>query len=381
MIVLKTFIRLLLKNLPVILTYVVSFFIINMIISGSLSAPPPDAEAIVRKDSRVAIRDLADTEESRNLVKFFEQRYILVDAGDKSPEELKEAVFTSLIASCIEIPADYLSKLAAGERAVSLLNDPRSISNWQVEMELDRYLRFARALIRGDGIDLEQLDKVLSQQSKLEFRGKQDASEDRNMMNYHYYFRVGSYIVLCVTLILFGQIMYNFNLQGIRSRTRVSGTANRSYQAQILASLLILSATLFIAFVAGALSLYGKPADLASFGLYLVNFAVFCLVSLAVGYLMLSIANNKAMIHMFANAVPLGLAFISGVYIDSDLIGEPVVSISKAFPVYYYVQAIMPGNSSLADQLPNLGIQLLFGVFYIVLALVLNRSKKQTAGV
>lgn len=381
MIVLKTFLRLLKKNLSVILTYVIIFFVINMMISSSLNAPPQDAEAVIRSDNRVAIRDLADTEESRNLVKYFEERYVLVDMPDKTKEEMREAVYTSLISSYIEIPENYLEKLTAGEKAVTILNDPRAVSNWQVEQSLDQYLRFSRSLIAGDKIDLETLDRVVAQQSRLEFRGKESATEDRNMMNFHYYFRIGSYIVLSVTLLLFGTIMYNFNQPRLRARTSISGTSTTSYQMQILFSLLILSAVIFVSFVIGAVLLHGKPADNGTFVLYLVNFAVICLVSLTIGYLMLSISNNRAMITMFSNAVPLGLAFLSGVYIDSELIGEPVVSISKAFPLYYYVQAIMPGNNNLAEQLPNIGIQLLFGAFYLALGLVLNRNKKLNASV
>ena len=375
MIVLKTFLRQMKKAMPSALGYFVIFFVIVVTISSQMGQVPEDKNEIVQSHLRIAMIDDANTPESQHLLDYFQKRYKIEEISSER-SEVEEALFSGFISAYIHIPEDYLARLEAGEIALYFSLDSRNSSSWIIEGDLDQYLRYAKALMKNGKVDLERLDQISNKQSTLSFLGKSTLEEEGRQIAHHYFFRFASYVTLSISILLYAQIMSQFNDPSMRARTLVSGTTNASYQKQIMVGLLVISLMIFTVFSVGSVIVYGEPVYMEEFLVQLVNFAVFCVLSLTVGYLAVSITRNGAFLSAFANAVPLGLAFISGVFVDAEVMGDLPIMISKAFPLYYYVKTIQLGDVRFTTRWQYMAIQLAFAALYLLIALLLNRSKK-----
>ncbi len=75
--------------------------------------------------------------------------------------------------------------------------------------------------------------------------------------------------------------------------------------------------------------------------------------------------------------VSLGTAFISGVFVPQELLGEKVLAMAKFFPVYYYVKINNMRVVSAIDMSYGLRMQLLFGAVFLLAGLCFSRVKQE----
>lgn len=106
-------------------------------------------------------------------------------------------------------------------------------------------------------------------------------------------------------------------------------------------------------------------------------FFVYALSILGMVNLLTALSDKKQTVAAMANVFSMLLATTGGAFIPSELLPTWMISLSRAFPFYYFGENA--GNYSYDDRwYKNLAIMALFGLFYFLVELVL-RKKRRTA--
>lgn len=374
MIVFKTFMRLLRRTFYVGLSYILIFMVISI-----LTVPKPEKGNKPQDYSWSGAVNYCLTDEDQSPASKAFAAYLADNFTEVSfngtPQQKDDAILTGAISASITIKKDFESRIAHNEKAVSFMLDPRGTNGAWIESAIGQYLRMAYLQIGPDGhIDQQALNRILSVHSSLITPQKTQQNYDQLRDNwYQRYFMYMSYIMMVVTLLLFGNLMLPFKSGNVPTRSLVSGYPNHRFQLELIGGLAVMMAVVLVIFLSGAVIIGGKPSAVPNLGLLVLNMGVFALVSLTASYLLITILPNPGATSAIANVVPLGLSFISGVIVPQNLISSVPAAISKAFPMFYYVRVCEGSPSPTFD----LGIQLLFAAVYLLLALVVNRARKK----
>lgn len=373
MIILKTFYKLAKKNILGIIAYIVIFFMISIFTAPARQMAGRDASAISLDRISVAVFDEAKTEDSKALQDYL-ARFTAIRPFPDDEKALNEALHTGLLSVVLRIDKDFTKKLAEGQPAVDLATDPRYSSTSNVEVLLDKYLRFARINIGKDGhVNNEKVKEELEPQAKFIFLNRESDFDSLQVQWYKIYFHFAAYVTMASSMILISQLLRDFNSENIQARTFISGTGRAAYHGQILFGVFTVILISILIYAAGAPLIGGLPNPHIPYLAQTLNLTVFSLSSIAFTYLLMAIFKSADALVALGNVFPLGLAAVSGVMMPRSFLGSAAVTIAKAFPMYYYVEAV-DYDSRLGL---NLLIQLLFTAAYILLALTLRRVKRQ----
>jgi len=72
----------------------------------------------------------------------------------------------------------------------------------------------------------------------------------------------------------------------------------------------------------------------------------------------------------------LSLAFISGIFLDQELLPKSITTLAQVFPTYYYVRANTFTERMLRPDWNNIGIQLLFLLLYFTLGVYFSKLNR-----
>ncbi len=375
MIVLKTYLRLLKRHLHIIIIYFLIFFLISVILTPRGNEAPQNVqgEAI---DVYFHVNDYDKSPASEALISFLERYFIRRDIPNGEEEEaVEDAIMIGSISAAITIREDFGRNIANGHEALLYALDPRDPGAQWLKAKCEVFLRLAYALTDSDGqLDIPALEDVLKTQASFEFPEAKPASSALALWFKNYYLYL-SFILLSVIMQIFAQLLLPFKAGNVKNRSLVSAYSHLRCQAELIAGLILTAVLVLVLFVSASFLLVGtqKLGNVPLLPQYLLNALIFTFVCLAMSYLLIAIVPNRSAAYAGATVIPLGLSFISGVMVPQDYLSKLPLTISKAFPIYYYVRVIedRPNLSF------NLGIQLAFALLYILLALVISSARKK----
>jgi len=129
---------------------------------------------------------------------------------------------------------------------------------------------------------------------------------------------------------------------------------------------LIIFAALMYRHVIGAL-------PLAS---YTLNAVVYASVILSATFMLNAALKKGAVMGIVGTVLPLALAFISGIFLDQELLPKSISTLAQCFPTYYYVRANNFIERMLHPDWGNIGIQLLFLLLYFTLGVYFSKLNR-----
>ena len=106
-------------------------------------------------------------------------------------------------------------------------------------------------------------------------------------------------------------------------------------------------------------------------------------MALSIAFLAGKFIRNPGVQNAFANVVALGLSFLSGVFVEQDMLGEGILRFARFEPVYWYVKATA-GIRGLSDYslksiqgpVNAILIQLGFAAVIFMVALALSKHMR-----
>ena len=82
--------------------------------------------------------------------------------------------------------------------------------------------------------------------------------------------------------------------------------------------------------------------------------------------------------NMIANTISLGMAFLCGIFVPEEFLGDNIIKISHFLPAYWYTQAVKNIDFHLQKSLPDIfmcmGIQLLFALAIAIIAIRISKT-------
>ena len=365
MTVLKTYMKLLVKNSYAVLPFFVIFMVLSVLIGQGVGGGSTQVFQATRMD--VVISSSSENALVSDFATWLESQGHTVTHTMMTEKEAREEIFLE------RVQAAYLFSDTETELPV-VLADQKSGAGYYAGAMAETFFRFRDAYRLEDGtIDRASLFEVLSQEMKVEI----DAPEDTDGTESGVATVVGSmsgaaYVLLAVSLSVLPLVNEAFTRPGVfeRSVTAPYKVSKRVFELYLGSGIVVFvsAAALFgLSFI--TMYHYITPGHL---GRVAVNYLAYVLCVLAIGNIVSNLTRNRAAISAISTVFSLGLSFVSGAFVPQELVSESVLKVSKAFPMYYYIRA---NRNSLVweDMVPDILTQLVFFAVYVVVAIVLQR--------
>lgn len=208
-----------------------------------------------------------------------------------------------------------------------------------------------------------------------------------NIPMHAYMYQYMPYIILSILCYVIITIMMSFNNPEVRSRILCTSISSRKYNLQLALGCTVIGLAVWFLCTLLPIILYGK-AFLADTNLtyYLTNSFMMSLSALSLAFFVSTFTDKEQLISAVVNVVSLGMSFLCGVFVSMDILGKSVQKIAQFLPVYWYEVAnnlLKSHNTFSGTQIHTLytcyGIQLLFALAFLSLALIAGRMRRQTA--
>lgn len=374
MIVFRYFIKIALRHKWMIISYAAIFFILSV-----LNGTNTEGKEISFEETRldIGVVDNSNSELSEGLIDYLGQNNNIVKMNDDI-DSMKEKIFLEVIEGAIIIPEDFEKRVIDRKESLEIVKDDMRLSSFQIESEVNKYLIFANA--SGDDGDF-QLDNV---NSALEKQVKVEVLEEGNVQNqsastwFKFYFNFTGYVIIAIYIAVIGLVMTEFKDENIESRTKISSKKFINYNSELYLGQISIGVFISAIFIIGSLVLKGKHIGEVDFTKYLINVGVFSFSILCFTFLINSLTRSRFIINGLSTVASLGTAFISGVMVPQEFLSEKVLSIAKFFPTYYFVKVNETRLNSIFDVSYELGMQILFGIAFVLVGLYFSKSKQKT---
>ena len=349
----------------------------------------PSEEYIERPNVAVINRDGGEL--SKGLEAFVLKNSEPVQVED-TERALQDAVMQERAHYIVIIPegfSDGFAKAGADGTTTPKLQTVVSTHSASVTMMdnlVDEYLNVAKTYtiaLADDGQAQVVKRTDAAMEHAVDVRVVQVAEEPPVSNGFLLYLQFASYTILLSIAVCSAVVMSRFGREETRRRISSSPIPQVSVNLQIAAACFVIMLVCW-AFVAGlglvvfGSKLVGVRADVIAAAVA----SLFCysLFGLAFGFLIGQITSNELVMNAASNIVGLIISFLGGVWVSLDLVGEPVATIAKFTPTYYYNEALhaafdAAGGGFTSGVFANLGVVCLFALAVFAIGMAISRLK------
>jgi ABC-2 type transport system permease protein len=300
-------------------------------------------------------------------------------------DSVQDALFFGDVGYVVDVPQGFSKAFMEG-RALPMTSHsrPDDQSGRYLEMAIDHYFRLV-GLYRSELPQMGEAELVLSVAKNLEEETRvvvhQGPSPVRSMPYARGYFNFMSYSLFNLLILGICALMLVFNQKEIRLRNRCSPISLRRLNGQ-----LFLAYSLICWLVMSALCLLAQrdPLPGANIFLFLLNSLVFTLWAASAAFAMGQFTEKRDALSGMATVVTLVTSFLGGAFVPQEFLSGGLLKFSQFLPTYWYVRA----NNRIAEigtlsygeispTLQALGMQLLFALAFISVALLVARKARQ----
>ncbi len=360
--VFKLCMKIIKKNLPSMMIYVVVFLGISIIFAATASKS--QATSFASQKASVAFI----SEENSTLIDGFKQELsknaVYVNIPDET-EKLQDALYFRNVTCIIRIPKGFTQAFMRGEDVqIQKTVVPNSVSNAYIDISINQYLNDARLYVRNiKGMTqeelVEHLKTDLTVNTPVDLKNAQVSTNTDFTMNYFNYL---AYALFSVLMLGISAIMLVFNNKDLSRRNFCSPVSAGRMNLQFILANFAFTISCWVIMV-GVGTLMGIRNGLSrNFAYFLLNSIVFTLCVSSISFLIGNLLKNRNAISAVCNVVTLGPCFISGVFVPQEFLSDNVLKIASFTPTYWYVKA----NIQIAS-LTNLSISNFRQIAYCLL--------------
>lgn len=377
MTVFKTYLKILQRNIGLIIMYlVIAIIVVNL---NAQNAPAPSSYEDIKITLGVIDRD--NSELSRNFHAYLKDHAEEMLEVEDEEHAIQDFIYDNYARGLIIIPAGFEEAALRGEAEVTQKYSVEGVG-MIAEMHATRYLMSLNALARsGMGREdiMKQLEKTAETDAEITMLGNAEHKSNRGTI----FTLFSAYPVMAAMILIVGTVACVFNAQMIKRRNEVSAMPMWKLNGQLMIGNFAFSVLLIA--VLWATAMYVAP-DMAFSMAGVMMFATMFALALsfsAMASLITAFVTKREVLSGIQSVIPLGLSFISGTFFDAALLSEGILNIAKLFPTYWYAQSIERiglyeeyGAAQWSEVLGSIGIILAFGVGYYVLLLIVSNLKR-----
>ena len=331
--------------------------------------------AIVNKDENKGL--------TKNLISYLKKNTNVKDIKNEE-EALDDALFYREVNYIIYIPKDYHNDVLSGKTPEIDIKTVGDYTSSLAEMLLTRYLKIQS--IYSKNISNEQelvkaINQNLTKTAEITITSKIDTSKTSKVSRY---FNFASYSIMFIIIFVICMVSASFNEKTIKKRTIISSMNYKTHNKYILRASFIYSSLVWLLYMILGVVLFSSTMLSIRGLIYSLNAFIFTFSSLTLALLLSTLINDKNAVNGIVNVIALGSAFLCGAFIPTEWLPESVITISRIFPTYWYVnsndlltnlQSINMTN--LKPILINMLVVIIFSVTFIILNNLVAKKKQK----
>lgn len=331
--------------------------------------------AIVNKDENKGL--------TKNLISYLKKNTNVKNIKNEE-EALDDALFYREVNYIIYIPKDYHNDVLSGKTPEIDIKTVGDYTSSLAEMLLTRYLKIQS--IYSKNISNEQelvkaINQNLTKTAEITITSKIDTSKTSKVSRY---FNFASYSIMFIIIFVICMVSASFNEKTIKKRTIISSMNYKTHNKYILRASFIYSSLVWLLYMILGVVLFSSTMLSIRGLIYSLNAFIFTFSSLTLALLLSTLINDKNAVNGIVNVIALGSAFLCGAFIPTEWLPESVITISRIFPTYWYVNSndlltnLQSINmTTLKPILINMLVVIIFSVTFIILNNLVAKKKQK----
>lgn len=299
----------------------------------------------------IAIIDRDGGELAQGLADFARAHADVVEVED-SERALQDAVMQERAQYIMIIPAGFSAQFArAAEQyaeapQVQTVASTQAFATTMMDNLVDEYLNVARmyTLALPDASQVSIVERTNAAMEKAaDVSVAQTADAPSQTGGLLLYLQFASYTILLSISICSAVVMARFNRAPIRQRMGAAPVGVAAANLQLAAACFIIMLICWAFVCVLGLAAYGgevqnaSPGSVAGACATLLCYALF---ALALGFLMGQLTSSETAMNAIANSAGLVFSFLGGIWVPLAFVGEPIATIARFLPTFYYNEAL-----------------------------------------
>ena len=375
MIVFKNYFNIVKRHLGVILVFSIISIGVSVINTSYTST-----ENYVSVNPKVAVINYDDSALSDNFVDYIKERSESVEVEDNE-KAIQDTLYLNKSDSILIIPDNFGANILIGnDPRVKIKKSTQNVSEY-TELLVNRYFKIAENYSKVGMSENEIINNIEKDiQNEIEVKVSSENQSDMERLAVYYSFE--NYAFLSIFIFIIGTIMCIFNKETIRKRNNVSKLNPKSFSNQLFLGHMTLTLSIWAVFILISVIIYKDLMFTTNGLLLMLNSLCFALTATSLAYLIGCLIKKENVISGIQNVISLGLSFISGCFVPIEWLDKNIISFSKIFPSYWFIQ----GNyditklstfnyENIKPVIQNCGIVLLFGIIYFMIGRMIVSRK------
>ncbi|MDD6402330.1 MAG: ABC transporter permease [Lachnospiraceae bacterium] len=365
--VFKTFFRITWKYKEALLIYTGIFLVLMGMYASSETK---NATKFETKKAKITIFDHDNSEASKYLTEYIKLSHDIVELED-SEQDIENAILYQKV--------DYVLYINEGYSKSGSLNNMKRSGTYiglYVDNDISNFQDTMKALTeKGYSLEkaFDETVKLLNPEDLVEISGE---TKQKNMVYYFYLYI--PYILLMLFFTGIGPVIMTFNKKEISNRTEISCLSIKKKTIQIIMGTLVLTVAMLVVFVLLSWIMCGELLFEEDFIHIILNAIAFTFVGIGMVSILSGFDLSMDAVNGISNIISLAMAFLGGIFVPMDLLGNGVKFISNFIPTHWYVvahQIIFDGGSK-TELYKCYGYQVLFGIVFLSIAMLIAKKNR-----
>ena len=374
----KTYLRIVQKNLGLIIMYTV-ILVLFSIVNSSTGKGQMDFTA---SKPSVAIVDHDNSKLSVALTEYVEKNAELKTVSEDG-DMISDALYYSDIDYVIYLEKGFSDKISSGEDYELEVKSNGSYDSYLAETIVSRFIKVAKsyAPAKEAGIAI-RTNNLLEHETKTELNTTLDTS---GLNNAEFYYDFVNYSILAGLVFGISYATIGFRRKMVKKRLNISATSYKKINRDLMICNFILAAALLLIYTILGLFVIGPSVIFTANGLLMVlNSIILTIFAVSFAFLLTNLIENNNALLAAINVISIGSSFLCGVFVPTQWLPDFVVLIAHALPSYYYVDnnRIFASlekfdGEHLLPVLVNTGIIIAFTIAVIILNNIVSKKKQK----
>ncbi|MBE5925994.1 MAG: ABC transporter permease [Lachnospiraceae bacterium] len=379
--VFKLYFKILNKNKGQIFMYVGIFMgiLFGFILPNADKNSPKDFS---ESTTKYAIFDYDNSELSKGIAEYLEENHKKKSIKNDDKETIQDAMYNMDVSCVVRILDGFEEGFLKGEgdKYIEVYRIPGLSMAILFEEDMRSYLNVVDTYIKsGHNVKDSLIGVVEAQEIEVEV----SLPEGTKVNNYsvaHWFFSYIPWIFIGMCVCAIAPVLVVFNKKVVKERIECSPYKFTKMNLEVILGVVVTGMVICIAFAVASLVGFGSDMKVTQGALYIGNMFCMMTVALAITFIISKLTSKGTVISLLANVVSLGMAFLTGVFVPMEMLSDTVIKIAHFLPSYWYELAVIEidnysGEVS-AKIMGYMGVQLLFAVAIVILAMVISKKKR-----
>lgn len=374
----KTFLKIVQKNLWLIIMYTVMLVLFTAINSSAgkgqmdFSATKPNIVVYNRDDSNL----------SETFVEYIKQNAEVKEVSEEG-DALNDALYYSDIDYVVYIEKGFGEKIAKGEDPEVEVKSNGSYDSYLSGVITSRFVKVAKSFAPSPEAGIALRTKtLLENETKVELNTTLDT---KGLSSAEFFYNFMNYSILAGLVFAISYATIGFRRRMVKKRLNVSSTGYKKINRELLVCNAILATIMLSIYTILGIIVLGPNLVFSMNGLLMVlNSVVLMIFAVSFAFMLTNLVEKNNALLAIINIVSIGSSFMCGVFVPAEWMPDIVNAIAHIFPSFYYVDNNRIFSTlekfdgeHLAPVFINFGIMIAFTVVTIIVNNIVTKKKQK----